>query len=61
MESLLEDLSRVICRNFQPIPQQHFADMRGRLPWPVPGRLVVNFTTLRADSAQGGYALERRA
>ncbi len=53
VESLLADLADVL-QDFPTDPEQSFAALRGRLPWPVAGRLTAAFHALRADSAQGG-------
>ena len=53
VESLLADLADVL-QDFPTDPQQSFAALRGRLPWPVSGRLTARYHDLRADSAQGG-------
>jgi murein hydrolase activator len=52
VESLIADLSRVL-PDFPLDPSQSFAQMRGRLPWPVPGRLSARYQTPRGDSAGG--------
>ena len=52
VESLIRDLSRVM-HGFANGPQKSFAAMRGRLPWPVGGRLVAHFHELRMNAAQG--------
>lgn len=52
VESLLEDLARVE-REFPSEPQKNFAALRGRLPWPVAGRLVERFNDVRMSAAQG--------
>jgi septal ring factor EnvC (AmiA/AmiB activator) len=52
VESLVADLSRVL-PDFPIDPSQSFAQMRGRLPWPVPGHLSARYQTPRGDSAGG--------
>ncbi len=52
VESLIADLARVM-QNFPSGPQRPFAQMRGRLSWPVAGRLAAHFGEVRLDSAQG--------
>jgi murein hydrolase activator len=52
VESLIADLSRVL-PDFPIDPSQSFAQMRGRLPWPVPGHLSARYQTPRGDSAGG--------
>ena len=51
VESLVEELSRVI-RAFPTKPAKDFTAMRGRLPWPVTGRVVARFGEVRMDAAQ---------
>ena len=53
VESLLADLAKVL-PDLPADPQQSFAALRGRLPWPVPGRLTAAYHDLRSDSTQGG-------
>jgi septal ring factor EnvC (AmiA/AmiB activator) len=50
VESLIADLSRVL-PDFPSDPSQSFDRMRGKLPWPVPGRVSAHYQTPRADSA----------
>ncbi len=52
VESLVADLARVM-RSFPTGPQRNFTQMRGRLTWPVSGRLVDHFDEVRLDSPQG--------
>ncbi|NNM60790.1 MAG: peptidoglycan DD-metalloendopeptidase family protein [Steroidobacteraceae bacterium] len=52
VESLIQDLSRVM-RALPVGPRRNFAVMRGRLPWPVKGRLVAHFHDVRMQTAQG--------
>jgi septal ring factor EnvC (AmiA/AmiB activator) len=52
VESLIEDLARVL-PDFPIDPSQSFEQMRGRLPWPVPGRFSARYQTPRGDSAGG--------
>lgn len=52
-ESLLADLDRVL-QDFPVDSQQPFEQLRGRLPWPVAGRLSAHYHDLRADSPQSG-------
>jgi septal ring factor EnvC (AmiA/AmiB activator) len=49
VESLIADLSRVL-QNFPSDPSQSFDQMRGKLPWPVAGRLTAHYQAPRADS-----------
>lgn len=53
VESLLAELSDV-ARDLPNDPNRNFASLRGRLPWPVSGRLVAAYHELRSGSAQGG-------
>ncbi len=48
VESLIEDLARVL-PDFPIDPSQSFDQMRGRLPWPVPGRLSARYQRPRGD------------
>jgi septal ring factor EnvC (AmiA/AmiB activator) len=50
VESLIADLTRVL-QDFPTDPSQNFDQMRGKLPWPVPGRVSAHYQTPRADSA----------
>jgi murein hydrolase activator len=50
VESLIADLARVL-PDFPVDPSQSFEQMRGRMPWPVPGRLSARYQTPRVDSA----------
>jgi septal ring factor EnvC (AmiA/AmiB activator) len=53
VESLLADLARLI-QDFPTDTQQSFDALRGKLPWPVGGRLAARYHDLRADAPQGG-------
>ncbi len=53
VESLLADLASVI-QDFPTDSKTGFGALRGKLPWPVSGRLTARYHELRADSAQGG-------
>jgi septal ring factor EnvC (AmiA/AmiB activator) len=53
VESLLADLADVL-QDFPTDHEQSFAALRGRLPWPVSGRLSAAYHELRAGSVQGG-------
>lgn len=53
VESLLTELAAAM-QDFPTDPGQGFAALRGRLPWPVNGRLKAAYHELRADSSQGG-------
>jgi septal ring factor EnvC (AmiA/AmiB activator) len=50
VESLIADLARVL-QDFPTDPSLSFDQMRGKLPWPVPGRVSARYQTPRADSA----------
>jgi septal ring factor EnvC (AmiA/AmiB activator) len=52
VESLLADLARVL-QDFPLDTQQPFERMRGKLPWPVTGRLAARYQETRADVPQG--------
>jgi septal ring factor EnvC (AmiA/AmiB activator) len=52
VESLIADLSRVL-PDFPIDPSQSFAQMRGRLPWPVTGHLSARYQTPRGAAAGG--------
>jgi murein hydrolase activator len=50
-ESLVADLARVL-QDFPVDTQQSFAGLRGKLPWPVPGRMTARYQEARANAAQ---------
>jgi septal ring factor EnvC (AmiA/AmiB activator) len=50
VESLIADLARVL-PDFPIDPSQSFEQMRGRLPWPVPGHLSARYQSPRGDSS----------
>ncbi len=52
VETLIADLSRLL-QDLPTDPSQSFDHMRGKLPWPVPGRLSSRYQTPR-DNAAGG-------
>jgi len=52
-EALLADLSRVL-QDFPVDSQQSFGSLRGKLAWPVPGRLTVRFQDVKANSGASG-------
>jgi len=52
VESLIADLSRIM-KDFPLDTQQSFEQLRGRLSWPVSGRLVARYHDVRMDSPQG--------
>ena len=49
VESLVADLARVL-QDFPTDRSRSFEQMRGKLPWPVPGRVSAHYQTPRADS-----------
>lgn len=52
IESLVADLSRVM-QDFPVDAQQSFVQMKGKLPWPVAGRLDAHYQDLRAGAEAG--------
>ncbi len=52
VETLIAELSRLL-QDFPTDPSQSFDHMRGRLPWPVAGRLSSRYQTPRDNSAGG--------
>lgn len=53
LDSLVADLARVL-QDFPVDTQQRFDQLRGKLPWPVAGRMTVRFQQSRATAAQSG-------
>ncbi|MGO9512201.1 MAG: murein hydrolase activator EnvC family protein [Steroidobacteraceae bacterium] len=53
VESLVADLNRVL-QDFPVDTQQPFDQLRGKLPWPVSGRLTARYQEPRANAAQSG-------
>jgi septal ring factor EnvC (AmiA/AmiB activator) len=51
VESLVADLSHVV-QDFPSDSRQSFAELRGKLPWPVSGRLTARYQEPRAAAAQ---------
>jgi murein hydrolase activator len=51
-EALVADLARVL-QDFPLDSQASFAEMRGRLPWPVQGRMTAKYQDSRANGASG--------
>ena len=51
-EALVAELARVL-QDFPVDIQESFAGMRGRLPWPVQGRMAAKYQDSRAMSAAG--------
>lgn len=47
LEKLIEELRRA-AREFPSLPPQAFGKVRGKLPWPVKGRLLARFGQLRS-------------
>jgi murein hydrolase activator len=52
VESLVADLARVM-QDYPVDATQSFVSMRGKLPWPVPGRVSAGFQAPRDNSAGG--------
>ncbi|MDP9010655.1 MAG: peptidoglycan DD-metalloendopeptidase family protein [Pseudomonadota bacterium] len=52
VETLVADLARML-QDFPVDPSQSFDHMRGKLPWPVPGRLSTRYQAPRENSAGG--------
>jgi septal ring factor EnvC (AmiA/AmiB activator) len=52
VESLVADLARVL-QDFPVDPTQSFERMRGKLPWPVLGRVTAHYQEQQASSASG--------
>ena len=52
VESLVADLARVM-QDFPVDATQSFARMRGKLPWPVSGRVTAHYQEQHANSASG--------
>ena len=48
VQTLVENLARVM-QDFPTDSSKSFAQMRGKLPWPVSGRLTVHYQASRAD------------
>jgi len=51
IESLIADLAQVL-QDFPVDTQQSFAQLRGRLPWPVPGRMTTRYQESRTNGMQ---------
>ena len=51
-EALVADLARVL-QDFPVERQASFEEMRGRLPWPVQGRMTAKYQDSRANGASG--------
>jgi septal ring factor EnvC (AmiA/AmiB activator) len=52
VESLVADLARVL-QDFPVDPSQSFERMRGKLPWPVPGRVTARYQEQQSSSSPG--------
>jgi septal ring factor EnvC (AmiA/AmiB activator) len=52
VESLVADLARVM-QDFPVDPATSFERMRGKLPWPVPGRVTAHYQEQHASGAPG--------
>ena len=52
VESLVADLARVL-QDFPVDPSQSFERMRGKLPWPVLGRVTARYQEQQSSSSQG--------
>ena len=52
-ENLVADLARVL-QDFPIDTQESFQGLKGKLPWPVPGKITARYQDLRADAAQSG-------
>jgi len=52
-ESLVADLAQVL-QDFPVDAQQSFEGLRGKLAWPVPGRLIVRYQDARANAGSSG-------
>lgn len=50
VETLIAELARAM-QDFPTDSSKPFADMRGKLPWPVPGKLAAQYQTARPDSS----------
>jgi septal ring factor EnvC (AmiA/AmiB activator) len=50
VETLVEDLSRVL-EDFPVDSRQHFDQLRGKLPWPVPGKMTARYLETRTNGA----------
>ncbi len=52
-ESLIADLAHVL-QDFPVDSQQSFESLRGKLPWPVQGRIVTRYQEPRSTAAESG-------
>jgi septal ring factor EnvC (AmiA/AmiB activator) len=51
-EALVADLAQLL-QDFPVDAQQSFAELHGKLPWPVQGRLTARYQEVRANAAAG--------
>jgi murein hydrolase activator len=52
-ESLVADLARML-QDFPVDTHQNFAALRGKLPWPVQGRMTAHYREPRSSAGQSG-------
>ena len=52
-ENLVADLAKVL-QDFPVDTQESFQGLKGRLPWPVSGKITARYQDLRSDAAQSG-------
>jgi len=52
-ENLVADLAKVL-QDFPIDTQESFQGLKGRLPWPVSGKIAARYQDLRTDAAQSG-------
>jgi septal ring factor EnvC (AmiA/AmiB activator) len=52
-ENLVADLARVL-QDFPIDTQESFQGLKGKLPWPVSGKITARYQDLRTDTAQAG-------
>jgi len=52
-ENLVADLAKVL-QDFPVDTQESFQGLKGKLPWPVPGKITARYQDLRTDAAQSG-------
>jgi murein hydrolase activator len=52
-EALVADLARLL-QDFPIDTQQSFEELRGRLPWPVAGKIAARYQDLRSNGGQSG-------
>jgi septal ring factor EnvC (AmiA/AmiB activator) len=52
-ENLVADLAKVL-QDFPVDTQESFQGLKGRLPWPVSGKITARYQDLRTDAAQSG-------